>query len=512
MDMTKPTIALAAIMRDEADNLVRCLDAAAKIVNKVVLVDTGSEDDTIRFAREWSERTGVPLVLHEEPWQNFRENRSSLLRHAEKEADWILMLDIDLVLHAPDPLPDLDGADCWHGRIAFSSLSYTLPFLIRAGKPWRYEGVAHSYLACDEPYDEAEMPGLWVEDYSHTTIKKLEQDLVALSTEHAKNPLDTRTVFYLAQTYYDLDRYTEAIHYYRMRANMDGWDEEVYFARYRLGCLLCEHVSFLEGAKELLQAWDGRPSRAEVLRVLANVAGNVADKIPPSTDRLFVTPDAYKQPTVLIPPVPPLDPTGCVSRSSKGRLLPTDVSAVIVTRGNVDLMPILETIPFKDIVIWNNAEREHDYKVFGRYAAIPEAKNPVIYWQDDDVIFTAFDELLAAYEPGRVVVNMDQAWIDGAGYQDSPALMGAGSLCDAQLPAQIFAQYLAVHPFDDDLLVEADFAFGTLAPWKRVDLGYQVRTFSDDADRLYMQENQTRRKWAMILRCRAMLTEIEKAA
>lgn len=285
-------IALAAIMRDEAENLERCLNAAAKVVEKVVLVDTGSEDDSIAVARSWSDESGVPLILYEESWQNFKVNRTSLIRHAEKEADWMLLLDIDLVVHAPNPLV-LEGSDCWQGRVRFASLDYTLPFLIRSGKPWYYEGVAHSYLACDEEFDDAEMEGLWVEDYSHTGPEKLERDLEALSAEHARNPLDRRTVFYLAQTHYDLDHFEEAIAYYRMRAEMGGWDEEVYFSRYRLGCLLSEHVSFAAGAKELLRAWEERPERIEALRALAGSATSVANKIPRTTDRLFVGKASY---------------------------------------------------------------------------------------------------------------------------------------------------------------------------------------------------------------------------
>ena len=40
----------------------------------------------------------------------------------------------------------------------------------------------------------------------------------------------------------------------RMRANMGGWEQERFYAQYRLGTLLCEHVSFLQGAKELIGA------------------------------------------------------------------------------------------------------------------------------------------------------------------------------------------------------------------------------------------------------------------
>jgi hypothetical protein len=74
---------------------------------------------------------------------------------------------------------------------------------------------------------------------------------------------------------------------------MGGWDEEVYYSRYMLGCLLSDNISFAQGASELLEAWYRRPSRAESLRALARAANNVADKLDVPDDVLFVTPSSY---------------------------------------------------------------------------------------------------------------------------------------------------------------------------------------------------------------------------
>lgn len=521
MEKERAKIALAMIVRNEAENLGRCIAAAAPLVERLVITDTGSTDGTQKLLGELAEEHGLALDLAEEPWENFKVNRSSLMRRARGAADWLLLLDADLVIHAPDPLPDLEEADCWEGRVDFSGMDYTLPFLVRASKPWYYEGVAHSYLACEEKFEEREMPGLWVEDYSRTTNEKIERDLVALLADHAANPRNARTVFYLAQSYYDLGRIHEAIAFYRMRAEMgSGWDEEAYFARYRLGSLLCEHVDFRQGARELLAAWEARPHRIEALRALAGSATAVANKITDSRgDRLFVGSRSYQPHEIRLAPVePPLRGTpaefaslaGC--RPSQLRRLTksfdaSKVSAIIVTRGNVDLEPTLAPIreAFEDIVIWNNAERLRDLGPFGRYAAIQEAKNPVVAWVDDDVIFEDWEALLAHYDPERVVVNMDQPWIEGAGYGDFLAMMGAGSICPAWLPAKVFERYRLVYPHDPWFLLESDFVFGVLAPFTRVDLPYAVREFSDDANRLYTQPWQTEQKWAAINRCREIL-------
>lgn len=472
------TFALAMIVRDEETNIVRCLDSCKHLLSHWTIIDTGSKDRTKKLIRETL--TDIPGLLLDAEWVNFRENRSELMAAARNTADYLILLDADMVLHTPEELPDLTE-DVYLGKIGGSSLDYKLPLLVKGDKEWRYEGVRHSYLACEPAqYDQEILDGLWVEDHSVSKPGKLEEDVRALAEEHARNPLDARTVFYLAQSYHDLDRIPEAIHYYRLRSEMGGWGEEVYYARHRLGCLLCETVSYLEGAKWLLKAWEGRPSRAEALRALARVTDNVADKIPPSDDLLFVHRDAYAQP----------------------RISPDKISAVLVTRGDVDLEPVLEPIRkagIEDIVVWDNSKRE-DEKIYGRYRALDECKNDVIFSIDDDVIFTAFDPLFQSYEPGMIVANMDPAWIQGAGYGDKVTLIGAGALWEKHLPLVAFAKYLAVHPLDDEFLLNCDFVFGSMTPSKRVNLGYEVREFADDEDRLYRQPGQTESKWRLIER------------
>jgi glycosyltransferase involved in cell wall biosynthesis len=448
------SVCLIAVVKDEAEHIERCLRSAKPLIDRWAIVDTGSSDDTTKIIRRVMK--GVPGKLLSEPFVNFRDNRTRLMELGrESGADYNLMLDADLEIQGT--LPELT-MDVYRLMIHDRALRYRLPLLSATRKPFRYEGVVHSYLACSEPFDEVNLDTLVILDHGGggRSPGKLERDMELLRAEVAKDPSDRRSWFYLAQTYRDLDMVNEAIDAYKMRAAMGGWEEEVYYAMYQAGTLLSEHRSAADGMTYLIGAWKLRPGRAEALRALSNVASNVADKIPYPSDVLFVSPGAYKhQP-----------------------LSPDQVSAVIVTRGDVDLEPVLETLPFSDVVIWDNSKRGEDVKIYGRYLAAKEAKNDVIFSVDDDVLFTAYDKLLSAYEPGKIVTNMDPAWVEGAGYGDRVALVGAGALWDRGLPWRAFDRYLAEHPFDDDFLLECDFVFGTMTPFTRVDLGYE----SDLAD------------------------------
>ena len=89
-----PSITLCMIVRNEARDLPRCLASVAGLVSEVIVVDTGSTDDTPAIA----EAHGAILRRH--GWgDDFAEARNVALAHAT--GDWILHLDADEELEAP---------------------------------------------------------------------------------------------------------------------------------------------------------------------------------------------------------------------------------------------------------------------------------------------------------------------------------------------------------------------------------------------------------------------------
>ena len=284
-------IGLSMLVRDEADTVRDAILQAAPVVGHVTVVDTGSEDGTAEIVRDVLRE--IPGTLHEREWRGFGENRTELLALSQGSADYHLMLDADHRLHVEGDQPALD-ADAYLLCVR-GPLEWRLPLLTRDGHPFQYRGAAHSYLSSDAPTRSEPLDWLSIDGGPGATRDKLERDLQLLRQEHLDDPTNRRTVFYLAQTYRDLDMPDQAIWFYRLRAEMGGWAEEVYCARYELGCLLSQHVSFAQGADQLLKAWRDRPGRVEALRALANAANAVADKAPKPADVLFVRPDAYRQ-------------------------------------------------------------------------------------------------------------------------------------------------------------------------------------------------------------------------
>lgn len=182
-----------------------------------------------------------------------------------------------------------------------------------------------------------------------------------------------------------------------------------------------------------------------------------------------------------------------------------DITACLVTRGDVDMTPIVNTLPYREVIIWDNSKRE-DWKCAGRYRALMDAMTDVVYFQDDDVLFTHHQELLAAYEPGMIVAN----WAHGrnpAGYDDLP-LVGAGALVDADLPWKALNKYLRVYPLDDAFLYEADFISGALSPFKHVSLPFEIRDVAYNGQRLADQPWQRQLKREITDRARGLREQV----
>src|SRR6266702_8367414 len=89
------TLSAALIVRDEAEFIEDCLRSIERHVNQIVLVDTGSVDDTIDIARQF------PVDLHHFRWCNdFSAARNFALDQAK--SDWILYIDADERFDVPD--------------------------------------------------------------------------------------------------------------------------------------------------------------------------------------------------------------------------------------------------------------------------------------------------------------------------------------------------------------------------------------------------------------------------
>jgi tetratricopeptide (TPR) repeat protein len=104
------SISLCMIVKDEAENLPRCLESVQDLVHECIVVDTGSTDATCDIATRYGAR------VHSFTWNNdFAAARNVSLDYAT--GDWVLVLDADEVLtpEAATALKRLDQNESWQG-------------------------------------------------------------------------------------------------------------------------------------------------------------------------------------------------------------------------------------------------------------------------------------------------------------------------------------------------------------------------------------------------------------
>jgi hypothetical protein len=308
------TVAACLIVKNEARVIRRCLDSVRGLVGAVVVVDTGSTDDTVEVVRGLD--FPVPVHLHQRPWKDFAHNRTELLRLGSPVADHLLLLDADQTVEGT--LPRLDQ-DAYTLRLRHGRLEWWNMLLIRSALPWRYEGVTHEYLVCEQARPAVPLPDLTITEHADGggrppgTQPRWEWDADILEQEVARDPTNTRYVFYLARTYDDLVTTRpddpqapawrqKAVERYRQRTQLTGYADEVYFTLYRLGVL---RLADGDGLTYLLEAWQRNPQRWEAVHEACRwlnqrglyhasyALSKFALGRPSSPTGLFVFPDVY---------------------------------------------------------------------------------------------------------------------------------------------------------------------------------------------------------------------------
>lgn len=91
MEQKTPKISACLIVKNEAKYLAQSLDSIAGLASEIVIVDTGSTDDTLAIAKRYTDK-----IIHH-PWSDhFAQARNAGL--AQATGDWIMILDADEVV------------------------------------------------------------------------------------------------------------------------------------------------------------------------------------------------------------------------------------------------------------------------------------------------------------------------------------------------------------------------------------------------------------------------------
>jgi glycosyltransferase involved in cell wall biosynthesis len=252
-------LTVVIMVKDEADVLESTLkpfiDAG---IDSFLVYDTGSTDGTQQKALECFKKYHLDhAYIAEEPFIDFATSRNRALDIAEEifsDSTFFLMLDAEWYTYNVAGLinyckyyqqhidPGTTGS-CYAIRLVTiqDNMDNYATRLFRREKGARYVGVVHESVQ-QSPSNRLPKDIYFTyapQEYGREkSQKRCLRDYQLLKKSLENDPSNTRTLFYLAQTCQFLDKWEEAIEYYRQRSEVGAISEERYLALYRIGCAI----------------------------------------------------------------------------------------------------------------------------------------------------------------------------------------------------------------------------------------------------------------------------------
>ncbi len=221
------SVSLCMIVKNEERMLERCLSSVRHLADEMVIVDTGSTDNTKEIAAQFGAR------VYEYEWDGcFANARNAALEQARM--DWILLMDADDEFEYEDTQKLLDlmehgeGSVCFFQTLSFmgrvpdkNSLVANLNVrLIRNHMGLKFQGCIHEQIGMEHGGHKAVISDIRVYHYGYLDgaiqeKKKRERNISLIQKELDKNPDDAFMLFNMGNEYFALERVQEAFTCYR---------------------------------------------------------------------------------------------------------------------------------------------------------------------------------------------------------------------------------------------------------------------------------------------------------
>jgi len=217
-------LSLCMIVKNEEKHLARCLSSVKEVANEIVIVDTGSSDNTIEIAKSFNAK-----IFHFDWVDDFSAARNFAM--SKCSGDWILYLDADEELN-PDSIEEVKrykshkptGVYCTVKSLGSSTANGSVmryPRLFANAPGLEFVGKVHEQIIDSLKKNKIPLVESKIEIIHHGYAidkvglqKKKERNLdLLLSNENKKS--NTYDKLKLIQTLISLDKYDEA----EVRAN-----------------------------------------------------------------------------------------------------------------------------------------------------------------------------------------------------------------------------------------------------------------------------------------------------
>ena len=322
------TVTLCMIVKDETHIIKECLESMLPYIDRYDITDTGSTDGTPELIKEFMDTHGVPGEVYLSDWKGFGKSRTEALENCQGKANYAWMIDADDMIDGTFKYPPQMDADAYSIRLGRPDFSWYRNQIFKVDDPsrkWHYVGVLHDYATMIDVPPQNMRIIKWEGDYYVNArtlgnrnvgidpVEKYSRDAEVLHSalNNAEDPHyepnNVRYQFYLAQSYFDSQQWDKALEAYQKRADMGGWEEEIWFSLFRVAIIRGIKGDMWPVIKEsYLEAYNYRPIRAEPLYEISRAYRSMdkprlayiyaklgCDIQYPEQDILFIAQDVY---------------------------------------------------------------------------------------------------------------------------------------------------------------------------------------------------------------------------
>ena len=254
----EPTIGLVMIVKNEKERIQYTLDSIVGHVDCMIIFDTGSTDNTIEMFKTHADKHKINLYMIQGGFVDFSTSRNVVLSYADSiDVKFLLLLDCNDELQGGEKLrpfaktqmqtPNTGYLTCQHWWSGQYDKYFNMRF-VKNRTGWRYCGRVHEWMkdtsssTKDPSFPVVRMPDDIILYQDRTvdddkTGKRFVRDRDLLLQDHKEDPIEPRTLFYLAQTCSCMGNNEESFYFYKMRSLLDGFQEEKFHAFLRSGDL-----------------------------------------------------------------------------------------------------------------------------------------------------------------------------------------------------------------------------------------------------------------------------------
>jgi tetratricopeptide (TPR) repeat protein len=280
--LDKPLLAVVIMVKNEElameETLKPFFDAGLR---HYLILDTGSTDQTVSTTLKLFEKYNIANgYVRENPFVDFSTSRNHALEFAEElfpNAVFFLMIDAEWHMHKVDSLLEFCAThekapeSIYLCKLTNNMFTNYLNRLFKAHDGIRFIGKVHE---CPNRVATIQIPDFYIfynpsEKGQEKSRQRWYTDCKILLKEHEKDPNNPRTLFFLGQTYQDLQDNENACVWYEKRCKIIDTSDEYYISHYKLAYSYDLLGNWTKAIEYYLKAFSLRPNRIEPLIQIA---------------------------------------------------------------------------------------------------------------------------------------------------------------------------------------------------------------------------------------------------